>query len=158
MLNLAVKILTQASLTKISMVSPIPIGVIPISRFSSKPEQKEYQKVVIKPEDLEFNQVKGGGPGGQSVNKTNNCVVLKHRPTGIIIKSHSSRDTETNRHYAIKQLKEKLDELTNGPLSKKSQAADRKRKQDSKRRKRSLEKYQSKDTASKETSDEKEDF
>lgn len=30
--------------------------------------------------------VRGHGPGGQSVNKTTNCVVLKHRPTGIVIK------------------------------------------------------------------------
>lgn len=30
--------------------------------------------------------IKGGGPGGQAINKTNNCVQLRHIPTGIIIK------------------------------------------------------------------------
>lgn len=25
--------------------------------------------------------VKGGGPGGQKINKTNNCVYLKHVPS-----------------------------------------------------------------------------
>lgn len=32
--------------------------------------------------DLEEQHVRGSGPGGQSVNKTSNCVVLKHVPTG----------------------------------------------------------------------------
>ena len=36
--------------------------------------------------ELEEMYVRGHGPGGQSVNKTNNCVILKHRPTGIVIK------------------------------------------------------------------------
>jgi RF-1 domain len=37
-------------------------------------------------DDLEESFVHGGGPGGQSVNKTSNCVVLKHRPTGFVVK------------------------------------------------------------------------
>jgi len=44
--------------------------------------------------ELEETYVRGHGPGGQAVNKTNNCVVLKHRPTGIVVKvcsfSHKS--------------------------------------------------------------------
>jgi len=36
--------------------------------------------------ELEEMYTKGSGPGGQSVNKTSNCVVLKHIPTGIVIK------------------------------------------------------------------------
>ena len=35
---------------------------------------------------LEEMYTKGSGPGGQSVNKTSNCIVLKHVPTGIVIK------------------------------------------------------------------------
>ena len=37
-------------------------------------------------DDLEEQFVRGHGPGGQSVNKTSNCVVLKHKPTGIFVK------------------------------------------------------------------------
>lgn len=36
--------------------------------------------------ELEEMFVQGSGPGGQSVNKANNCVVLKHRPTGSTVK------------------------------------------------------------------------
>lgn len=60
-------------------------------------------------EDLEETHVRGHGPGGQSVNKTTNCVVLKHRPTGIVIKCHESRSLETNQKLARVRLQEKLD-------------------------------------------------
>lgn len=36
--------------------------------------------------DLEEQFVRGFGPGGQATNKTNNCVVLKHLPSGIVVK------------------------------------------------------------------------
>ena len=37
-------------------------------------------------DELEENFIKGSGPGGQSVNKTSNCVQLKHLPTGFVVK------------------------------------------------------------------------
>ena len=36
--------------------------------------------------DLEEKFVRGFGKGGQKVNKTSNCVELKHLPTGISVK------------------------------------------------------------------------
>lgn len=36
--------------------------------------------------ELKEQFVKGHGPGGQATNKTNNCVVLKHVPSGIVVK------------------------------------------------------------------------
>lgn len=36
--------------------------------------------------DLEESFVKGGGPGGQAVNKTNNAVWVRHVPSGIQVK------------------------------------------------------------------------
>lgn len=40
----------------------------------------------VKEEDLEEQFVRGSGPGGQATNKTSNCAVLKHVPTGIVVK------------------------------------------------------------------------
>lgn len=34
-------------------------------------------------EELEVQFVRGSGPGGQATNKTSNCVVLIHKPSGI---------------------------------------------------------------------------
>lgn len=36
--------------------------------------------------ELEEQFVKGHGPGGQATNKTSNCVVLKHIPSGLVVK------------------------------------------------------------------------
>ena len=35
--------------------------------------------------------VKGTGPGGQSVNKTRNCVQLTHLPSGLSVQCHQQR-------------------------------------------------------------------
>ena len=37
---------------------------------------------VLNEDDLEEQFIKGSGPGGQNVNKSTNCVLLKHLPTG----------------------------------------------------------------------------
>lgn len=49
-------------------------------------KRKNYIFPELKPEDLEELFVRGSGPGGQAVNKTSNCVVLKHKPSGIVVK------------------------------------------------------------------------
>lgn len=45
-----------------------------------------YHEVHLNEDDMEEKFIKGSGPGGQKVNKSNNCVQLIHKPTGIIIK------------------------------------------------------------------------
>lgn len=46
----------------------------------------ERQPVVINENDLSEMFVKGSGNGGQKINKTSNCVVLHHLPTGTVVK------------------------------------------------------------------------
>lgn len=48
--------------------------------------KKDYTFCELKEEELEEAFVRGSGPGGQSVNQTANCVVLKHKPSGIVVK------------------------------------------------------------------------
>lgn len=36
--------------------------------------------------DIREQFQRGHGPGGQKVNKTNNCVVLTHLPTGVTVR------------------------------------------------------------------------
>ncbi|XP_055593655.1 mitochondrial translation release factor in rescue [Uranotaenia lowii] len=71
--------------------------------------------------DLEETFVRGSGPGGQSVAKTSNKVVLTHRPTGIVVQCHSSRSLFKNREEARRLLVAKLDELYNGDQSMEAQ-------------------------------------
>ena len=68
-------------------------------------------------DDLEEEYVRGSGPGESNVNKTSNAVVLKHKPTGLVIKCHQTRFLYKNRQLAREILISKLDNLVNGDLS-----------------------------------------
>jgi len=72
---------------------------------------------VLNEDDLEEKFVRGSGPGGQAVNKTSNCVMLRHVPTGIIVKCHASRSMNENRKEARRLLVSKLDLHLNGENS-----------------------------------------
>ncbi|XP_003222789.3 mitochondrial translation release factor in rescue [Anolis carolinensis] len=67
--------------------------------------------------DLEEQFVRGSGPGGQATNKTSNCVVLKHLPSGIVVKCHQTRSVEQNRKKARTILQEKVDVFYKGESS-----------------------------------------
>ena len=84
---------------------------------------------------------KGSGPGGQGVNRSENCVSLVHKPTGIIIKCHKFRSLTDNRREARRLLSLQLDEHFNGADSKLARARARVRKQKQKARKRAAAKY-----------------
>uniref|UniRef100_A0A2M4C1I5 Putative mitochondrial polypeptide chain release factor n=2 Tax=Anopheles marajoara TaxID=58244 RepID=A0A2M4C1I5_9DIPT len=72
---------------------------------------------VLQEDDLEETFVRGSGPGGQSVAKTNNKVVLTHKPTGLVVQCHTSRSLFENRRVARQLLVSKLDQLINGDQS-----------------------------------------
>lgn len=90
--------------------------------------------------DLDERFVRGSGPGGQSVNRTANNVVLKHIPTGIVVKCHKSRSLEANRVEARKILAAKLDNEINGEDSVEAQMKriEEKKTNESERRRRKL--------------------
>lgn len=67
--------------------------------------------------EIEEKFIKGGGKGGQKINKTNSKVQLRHIPTGIVVNSQFSRSREDNRKRAREVLGERLDDLINGENS-----------------------------------------
>jgi peptide chain release factor 1 len=58
--------------------------------------------------DLKIDFQKGGGPGGQSVNKTESACRVTHIPTGIQALNQDSRDQNHNKKIAIDIVKQKL--------------------------------------------------
>ncbi|CAO3624011.1 unnamed protein product [Cunninghamella blakesleeana] len=132
--------------------SPIkrPISSLIYPKFITTlpPPIKEKQKIILKDEDLIETFVKGLGPGGQCINKRSSCVDLRHIPTGIRVQCQQTRSLKENRGIARKLLKEKLDDLYNGELSKNAKKAAKIAKQKARKAKRAKQKYGSKDSNS----------
>ncbi|MFH1809944.1 MAG: peptide chain release factor-like protein [Pseudomonadota bacterium] len=65
----------------------------------------------LREEDLDESFVRAQGRGGQKVNKTSVAVVLKHPPSGIVVKVQRERSRAINRYLARRTLCEKLEKL-----------------------------------------------
>ncbi|OXU24271.1 hypothetical protein TSAR_009629 [Trichomalopsis sarcophagae] len=84
------------------------------SYYSMKSRIDTSKVPKINEDDLEIQYVRGSGPGGQATNKTSNNVVMKHLPTGLVIKCHETRSQSQNLKIAKEKLINKLDLLYNG--------------------------------------------
>lgn len=62
----------------------------------------------ISESEIEEQFIQGSGSGGQKINKTSSCVLLKHLPTRTVIKCQRSRSRELNRYYARQELCDKI--------------------------------------------------
>ncbi len=71
------------------------------------PEPMEHE-VQIDPRDIEESFTRGSGAGGQHRNKTDTCVLLTHKPTGIKIRVDGGRSQHINRQTALQVLRARL--------------------------------------------------
>ncbi len=79
--------------------------------------------------DLEEQFVRGTGSGGQKVNKTSSCVVLKHLPSGTVIHCQRGRSQAMNRLFARDELCDRIESERDAEKFEKRQARERARRQ-----------------------------
>jgi len=72
------------------------------------------QTLGIREQDLLEKFILGSGRGGQKLNKTHNCVYLKHLPSGIEIRCQATRSRETNRWLARRGMCEEMQHRLQG--------------------------------------------
>lgn len=101
----------------------------------------KYDPPPLDERDLEESFVKGSGAGGQKINKTSSCVVLRHIPSGVTVRCQESRSQSRNRTIARKILQKKLDEIERGEQSLIAQEASKARARKLRRRRKSVKKH-----------------
>ena len=68
----------------------------------------DAEAIAIPPEDLKIEMSRGGGPGGQNVNKVETAVRIVHIPTGLVGSARAERSQMQNRDRAMALLKAKI--------------------------------------------------
>ncbi len=112
-----------------------------MSPFPVSPEKEaallaEMERLHIREADLEESFLRGGGPGGQKINKTSSTVLLRHRPSGLEVRCARERSQSLNRFFARRELCEKLAAKILGEKTRKQQEREKIRRQKRKRSKR----------------------
>ena len=114
--------------------------LFPVSSKKIESLQRAMMQLGIREEDLEESFIRSGGPGGQNVNKVASCVVLKHVPTGLVIKCQKDRSQAMNRYFARAILVERLESQIRGRQSEQARRIAKIKRQKRKRSKRAKEK------------------
>jgi protein subunit release factor B len=106
--------------------------MFPVSPEKARALAARMQQLEVREADLEEQFVRSRGAGGQNVNKVATCVVLRHVPSGIVVRCQQERSQALNRFIARRELLDRLEARIRGVAA--SALAERERVRRQKRR------------------------
>jgi len=109
----------------------------PVTESKQKALEARLASLGIKEADLTETFIRSSGAGGQHVNKTSTCVVLRHQPTGLEVKCQRERSQAMNRFWARRLLADKIETMVKGRESEAEQKREKIRRQKRRRSRRS---------------------
>lgn len=112
----------------------------PVSTKKVEDLERQFARLGIREADLEESFVRSGGPGGQNVNKVSTCVILKHLPSGLVVRCQKERSQAMNRYFARRILASRLEAKVLGRQSEEASRISKIRRQKRKRSKRAKDK------------------
>jgi len=112
------------------------MSAFPVSPEKENQLRQRMAAMGVNESDLEETFVRSGGHGGQNVNKTSTCVMLRHRPTGLQVKSQSTRQQGLNRFIARRLLLDKIEAMRKGFVDARNAQIEKIRRQKRKRSRR----------------------
>ena len=102
---------SEIGVHRLVRISPFDSGARRHTSFASVyayPEVDETIEININPSDIDWETFRSSGAGGQSVNKIESAVRLRHEPSGLIIECQQERSQLLNKEKAMNMLKSKL--------------------------------------------------
>jgi protein subunit release factor B len=114
--------------------------MFPVSPEKQRALASRMASLGVQEDDLEERFVRARGHGGQNVNKVSTCVVLRHLPSGVMVKCQRERSQALNRFLARRELLDKLEARARGVVQAAAAERARVRRQKARRSRRAKEK------------------
>lgn len=111
-----------------------------VSESKQKALLEKIKCLGIDVQKIEENFVRGGGKGGQKINKTSNRVQLFYPPLEISVSVQRERKRSLNRFLALRELVDQIEMRISPETSEKLKAIQKIRKQKERRERRGREK------------------
>ncbi len=114
--------------------------MFPVSPAKAQALAERFRRLGIHDAEIEEHFIRSRGKGGQNVNKVATCVVLRHRPTGTLVRCERGRSQALNRFYARQLLADKIERKLRGEVSAEAARIAKLRRQKRRRSRRAKEK------------------